>query len=79
MKSLAGQCICCCIEAPVDFEDLGVPESCKVEEYLCQMFDSPVRGVGMVSLVEEVNQLFTVEQVADIAYIQTVNDSGSQG
>ena len=75
MKSLARQCICCCIEAPVDFEDLGVPESCKVEEYLCQMFDSPVRGVGMVSQVEEVNQLFTVGQVADACEVKPVDDS----
>ena len=43
------------------------------------MLDSPVRGVGDVILVKEVNQLFTVGQVAGIAYIQTVNDSGSQG
>lgn len=49
-----------------------------VGEHLCEMFDSPVRGIGMVSLVEKMNQLFIVCQIVDVE-IQTVNDSGSQG
>ena len=33
-----------------------------VGEYLSEMFDSLIRGVRVIILVEEVNQLFTIRQ-----------------
>lgn len=33
----------------------------------------------MISLVKEVNQLFTVRQIVDVVEIQTVDDSGGKG
>ena len=55
LHSLAGQSIGRGVEASVDLEDVGRTASCVVGQGLCEILDPPVRQIGDVILVQEVD------------------------